>query len=76
MPVRAYLKSTNKYSFNVLLDKDNKTVEDYNVSGIPTKFIINKNGNIQFTSIGFGGDGDELLEKISMMIDMAKAGNS
>lgn len=59
-----------------MLDKDNKTVEDYNVSGIPTKFIINKNGNIQFSSIGFGGDEDELLEEISMMIDMAKAGNS
>jgi len=58
------------------LNKDNKAVEDYNVSGIPTKFIINKNGNIQFSSIGFGGDGDELLEEISMMIDMAKANNS
>jgi len=66
----------HKYTFNVLLDKDNKAVEDYNVSGIPTKFIINKNGNIQFSSIGFGGDGDELLEEISMMIDMAKVNNS
>jgi hypothetical protein len=66
----------HKYSFNVLLDKDNRAVEDYNVNGIPTKFVINKNGNIQFSSIGYGGDENELLEEISMMIDMAKNGNS
>lgn len=65
----------HKYPFNVLLDKDNKAVEDYNVSGIPTKFIINKDGKIQFSSIGFSGDEDELVEEISLMIDMAKGKN-
>lgn len=64
----------HQYTFNVLLDKDNKAIEDYGVSGIPTKFIINKDGKIQFTSVGFGGDNDELVEEISMMIGMAKNG--
>ncbi len=64
----------NNYSFNVLLDDKDKTVADYNVQGIPTKFVINKDGNLQFASIGFNGT-DKLLEEISLMIDMTKKGS-
>lgn len=66
--------STNKYSFNVLLDSDDKTITDYEVNGIPTKFIINKKGNIQFMSVGFGGDVDGVVDEIATMIDIAKNG--
>lgn len=38
----------NNYSFLVLLDEKDKVVEDYKVDGIPSKFIINKKGNIVF----------------------------
>lgn len=38
----------NNYSFNVLLDIKDKVVNDYRVETIPTKFIIDKKGNIVF----------------------------
>ncbi|MEO7264022.1 MAG: TlpA disulfide reductase family protein, partial [Ferruginibacter sp.] len=59
------------YPFYVLMDYDNKMVEDFKVSGIPTKFIIDKNGNIRFKSIGFGGNTDELVDEISTMIELS-----
>ena len=63
----------NKYPFHVLLDNDDKTVADYKVSGIPTKFIIDKTGNIRFKSIGFAGNDDALINEVSTMIEMATA---
>ncbi len=60
----------NKYSLHVLMDIENKAVTDYKVSGIPTKFIIDKNGNIRFKSIGFSGDTHKMFEEIKIMIDM------
>ena len=35
----------NNYPFRVLLDSENKVIDSYRVSGIPTKFIIDKNLN-------------------------------
>ena len=63
----------NKYPFHVLLDTEDKTVADYKVSGIPTKFIIDKTGNIRFKSIGFAGNDDTLINEVSTMIEMAAA---
>jgi thiol-disulfide isomerase/thioredoxin len=62
----------NKYTFNVVLDDKDKTIGDYKVDGIPTKFIIDKSGLVRYTSIGFGGNADELVEEISLMIENAK----
>jgi thiol-disulfide isomerase/thioredoxin len=50
----------NKYSFTVLFDTD--AVRKYDVSGIPTKFVIDKNGFIQFKSVGFAGDQEMISE--------------
>ena len=61
------------YPFHVLLDTDDKVVADFKVGGIPTKFIIDKTGNIRFKSIGFGGNDDALIDEVSMMVDMAAA---
>jgi peroxiredoxin len=60
----------NKYSFQVLLDNDNKVIESYKVSGIPTKFIIDKNGNIRFKAVGFSGSDDKLVDELSTMISL------
>ncbi len=60
------------YRFHVLLDSDNKVVEAYGVEGIPTKFIIDKNGKIRFKSVGFGGDAEKLVEELSLMIEMIR----
>src|SRR6185369_5240800 len=37
----------NKYSFHVLMDNESKVVEQFKVEGIPTKFVIDKNGMIR-----------------------------
>jgi len=60
----------NKYPFQVLMDYNDKVVGAYGVSGIPTKFIIDKNGNIRFKSIGFAGNVDQLVDEISVMVSM------
>lgn len=62
----------NKYGFHVLMDDDSKVVQQFNVEGIPTKFVIDKNGVIRFKSVGFGGSDDELVTKLTSMINMAK----
>jgi thiol-disulfide isomerase/thioredoxin len=62
--------TNNNYTFRVLLDEDNKVIEDYRVSGIPTKFVVDKNGDIRFMKVGFSGNTDELVDEISTMISM------
>jgi thiol-disulfide isomerase/thioredoxin len=61
---------TNSYPFHVLLDDQNEVVEKFNVRGIPTKFIIDKNQNIRFESVGYSGKEEELLEELEQMITM------
>lgn len=63
----------NNYPFHVLLDEENTVVGNFNVQGIPTKFVIDKAGNIRFKSIGFGGNDDALVDEVSMMVEMASA---
>jgi len=66
----------NKYSFQVLMDlKDpetgsNNVVESFGISGIPTKFILDKNGNIRFRVTGFSGSNESAVKELSAMIDM------
>lgn len=67
-----------KYTFQVLMDlKDkktaaNKVVEAFNVTGIPTKFIIDQKGNIRFRLTGFEGGNDAAVEELSAMIALSK----
>src|SRR5690606_25679798 len=62
----------NNYSFNVLFDtvegegNDFDLVGNYNVSGIPTKFIVDGNGRIRFKVVGFSGSAESELQKVSM----------
>jgi peroxiredoxin len=66
----------NKYSFHVLIDekgsdgRQSKVVSSYDVSGIPTKFIIDKSGNIRFKYIGYDGTPEGLLDEVTNMINM------
>jgi len=66
-----------KYDFTVLMDlKDsetgiNKAIDGFKVSGIPTKFIIDKNGHIRFRMTGFSGGNDAAVEELSAMIKLA-----
>ncbi|MDN3582484.1 redoxin domain-containing protein [Mucilaginibacter flavus] len=67
-----------KYSFYVLLDekgtdgRQSKVVSQFGVDGIPTKFVIDKSGNIRFKVVGFDGSADGLVDEVSAMIDLAK----
>ncbi len=66
----------NKYTFHVLIDekgddgRQSKVVGSYGVDGIPTKFIIDKNGNIRFTYVGYSGTPEKLLDEVTDMINL------
>jgi len=65
------------FKFEVLMDlKDsaghNAAVENYGVSAIPAKFIIDTAGNIVFKLTGFTGNDAAALEEISERINLAK----
>jgi thiol-disulfide isomerase/thioredoxin len=68
----------NKYDFHVLIDpfsNDTGSYEvanAYGVSGIPTKFIIDKEGKMRFKDVGFSGSTDKLLNKIDVMIELIR----
>lgn len=61
-----------KYTFHVLMDYENKVISDFGVQGIPTKFIVDKNGNIRFKSVGFSGNTDHMVKEIEAMVAMVK----
>lgn len=63
--------AANKYTFHVLEDIENKVVEQFKVNGIPTKFVIDKNGMIRFKAIGFDGSDEKLISELTAMIEMA-----
>ncbi|MBI3189019.1 MAG: TlpA family protein disulfide reductase, partial [Ignavibacteriales bacterium] len=60
---------TNKYTFPVLFDK-NEVVGHYEVEGIPTKFIIDKQGKVAYKSIGFDGAMmvEEMVQEIELLL--------
>lgn len=62
----------NNYTFHVLLDEKNKVLTNYNVGGIPTKFVIDTKGNVKYTSVGYNGNADQLVEELSAMVENAK----
>ena len=67
--------ASKEYTFNVLMDNDNAVVKSFGVSGIPTKFVVDKKGKIRFKSVGFSGNDDELVRELDMMIEMAGGGS-
>ena len=70
----------NKYSFNVLMDekgkdgRQSKVGSSFGVSSIPTKFIIDKIGNIRFAITGAPDTPQETLAEITNMIALVKSG--
>ncbi len=62
----------NKYTFPVVMDEisGTKVTDKYGVDGIPTKFLIDKRGNIAFKSVGFMGPQmeDELTAQIELLL--------
>ncbi|RZL34713.1 MAG: TlpA family protein disulfide reductase [Pedobacter sp.] len=66
-----------KLNFNVLYDTKNAKdpskfdiVSAYKVDGIPTKFVIDGEGNIRFKAVGFSGSDDGVVKEIDSMIGL------
>jgi thiol-disulfide isomerase/thioredoxin len=68
----ADLMAKKKLSFRVLLDLEDKVIEAYKIRSIPTKLIIDKEGNIRFKKIGFEGNTQKMVEELSRMIEMIR----
>src|SRR6185312_6236445 len=76
---KSYIERNN-FPFEVLMDLRNAAgvnpvVESYKVQGIPSKFVIDKNGNIRFRFSGFSEGEDTAVEEISAMIELANQQN-
>lgn len=61
----------SKYTFDVLMDNEDKVVSQFKVDGIPTKFVIDKEGKIRFKAVGFDGSDDKLMQELTAMIEIA-----
>jgi hypothetical protein len=55
------------------MDNENQVVSKFGVSGIPTKYVVDKKGIIRFKSVGYSGSPDILVEELSRMIEIAKS---
>ncbi len=64
--------TSNNYPFHVLIDGNNEVVAKYKVEGIPTKFVIDKNGNIRYKSVGFSGSAEHLAAELSAVISLIR----
>lgn len=75
--VKKYIEK-NKFPINVLMDKSTGTNPNifpmaaaYELTGIPTKIIIDKQGKLRFSTAGFTSD-TELINELNAMIAIAK----
>ncbi|SFA40792.1 Thiol-disulfide isomerase or thioredoxin [Pedobacter suwonensis] len=52
--------------------KQNKVAESFKVGGIPHKFIIDRNGFIRLSSVGFSGSTPDLVAEMTAVIEKVK----
>ena len=72
--IKSFINSNN-YTFPVLMDEPELNLAArLGVEILPTKFAIDQNGNIQFSSIGFYGE-DEMLKEIDRWIELLLQNN-
>lgn len=63
----------NHYSFQVLLDSDDIAINDYTVSVIPAKFVIDPAGKIRFKTTDFDGSSEKLIDELTATIEILKS---
>lgn len=66
-----FIKEHN-YPFHVLMDNDYSVVGSYKIPSIPTKIIVDKEGNIRFRVAGYEGNINQLVKEIDIMIEMLR----
>jgi thiol-disulfide isomerase/thioredoxin len=68
----------NKYDFDVLFDEVasdgrlSKVRIKYGIDSLPTKIVIDKNGNIRFKVSGYSGSSQALVDELTSMIELAR----
>jgi thiol-disulfide isomerase/thioredoxin len=65
--VKTFL-SKNPYTFPILFDLKDEMVKGYGVTGIPSKFILDKNGIGRFMEVGLAEE-QTFIDQTSMKID-------
>ncbi|HPF38914.1 MAG TPA: redoxin domain-containing protein [Phycisphaerae bacterium] len=74
--VMAFLES-RKITFRQVKDFDGRIAGAYGVTGIPCTVVIDAGGVIRAMDLGYkGGDEDELVQRISAVLDADSAGRS
>ena len=58
------------YRFNVLMDNENKMVQSFGISGIPTKYILDQSGQLRYKAVGYDGNDAKLVDELSIVIDV------
>jgi thiol-disulfide isomerase/thioredoxin len=58
-----------KLTIPVVFDNGYESAQKFGVEGIPTKFVIDRNGKIQFMSVGFN-NGDEMVDELITQIEV------
>ena len=61
------------YKLNVLFDQDEAIFKALGAVGTPQKFIIDADGNINQTGIGYAGSDDKEFYKLKAMVELTKA---
>ena len=70
--VRKFVENL-KYTFPVVIDESGGAYKDFEIDGIPAKFIIDKEGIIRFKDIGFS-NADSMIDDMTLKIDMLLSG--
>ncbi len=61
---------TKGYDFKVLIDDKREMSKSYDVSGIPRKFVLDQSGMIRYDGKGFNGNDANLVDELSIVIEM------
>ncbi|MFN8135956.1 MAG: TlpA disulfide reductase family protein [Bacteroidales bacterium] len=62
----------NNYPFHVLMDSQSKTAAAFKMNSIPTKCIIDKNGNLRYKITGAETNEGKLIDEMNAMIESIK----
>ncbi len=58
----------NKCTIPVAYDEGSAVSAKYGIEGIPTTFVIDREGKIRFKTVGFG-NGDEFVDNLTKQIN-------
>jgi peroxiredoxin len=65
--VRSFIEP-RKYTFHVVLDKDQSVGNQYGVKAIPTLVVVDKKGVVQWLSVGYSQNEDDLQQLVAKLV--------